>query len=246
MKKTQWFSPANLFCASGWLVVILLFCLALPRLCNRLASRPPPAQNANWAFVLADKKLELAVPWRDTRPLVIMAGDSHVELGNWYGLFSGDFAVRNCGLSRAKIGDVADLISAIGDHRPQKVVLLCGVNNLGGNDSVESCVADYERLIAAAEILLHPKRIVVLSVMPVCEPVFNFAKRELNHKISNFDRQLEKLCARRRVEYVDIRATVADNGGMLSPGLTGDGLHLNRSGYQKIADVLAPILARPD
>lgn len=245
MKKTRLFSLRNLFCCSGWLMAILAACLVLPRVCNRIFLKLPSVQKENWILLVAEKKRELAPRWHDARPLVIMAGDSHVELGGWYGLFGGAFAIRNCGLSGAKIGDVANLVSAIGDRNPQKIILMCGVNNLGANDSVESCVKDYGQLIDATKSL-RPRKIIVLSVMPVRESALDLASHKLNLKIYDFDRQLEKLCGQRQAEFMDVSAAVADKRGALSAGLTGDGLHLNREGYQKIAAVLAPVLAKPD
>jgi lysophospholipase L1-like esterase len=242
MKKMRLFSAGNLFCCSGWLVAVLAACLALPRLCDRLFLKLPSVQNENWTLAVAEKKRELSARWRDTRPLVVMAGDSHVELGDWYGLFGGAFAVRNCGLSRAKIGDVANLVSAIADRNPRKIVLMCGVNNLGADNPVESCVKDYGQLISASQSL-QPEKIIVLSVIPVRESALDAASRKLNLEISDFDRRLEILCAQRKAKFVDVSAAVADKRGALSPELTGDGLHLNRDGYRKIAAVLAPVLA---
>ena len=242
MKKMQSFSAGNLFCWSGWLVAVLSASLVLPRLCDRLFLKLPSVQKANWILLITQKKHELAARWHDVRPLVIMAGDSHVELGDWYGLFGGAFAIRNCGLSRAEIGDVANLVSAIGDRNPQKIILMCGVNNLGASDPVESCVRDYGKLIEAGKSL-HPQKIIVLSVMPVRESAFDLASHKLNQKISGFNRHLKELCAERQAEFIDAGTVVADKRGALLAEFTSDGLHLNHAGYQKLAAFLAPVLA---
>ena len=233
-------------CCSGWLLAILLAGAVLPRLYHRLWLTFPSVQNENWTLALDEKKREFAVRWGDVRPLTIMAGDSQVEQGDWYGLFGGSIAIRNCGLSRAKIGDVTNLISAINDRNPEKIVLQCGVNNLCGGDPVESCIKDYEQLISTSRALLHPRKIIVLSVMPVRESRFDQASRQVNRQIMAFNQKLENTCGRQQAQFVDISRAVAANQGGLSARLTSDGLHLNHEGYQRIAALLVPVLAAPD
>ncbi len=97
------------FCGTGWLLAVGLLCWAAPRIYHRLISQLPAVQNENWERTLTEKKRELSSPWQDPRPLIVLAGDSEIELGGWYELFAGGWAVRNCGLSRAKIADVTQL-----------------------------------------------------------------------------------------------------------------------------------------
>src|ERR1035441_10186015 len=117
------FLGSNWFCGTGWLLVVVLSCWAAPRVYRRLISHLPTTQQANWNGTLAEKKRELSSKWQDQRPLIILAGDSQIEFGNWYDLFAGGWAVRNCGLARAKIADVTQLVSAIGDQRPKSTRL---------------------------------------------------------------------------------------------------------------------------
>jgi hypothetical protein len=218
----------------------------LPRLYHRIWLTLPSAQDQQWKLALDEKKREFAKPWSDTRPLIIMAGDSQVEYGRWYELFGGAFAICNCGLSRAKIGDVANLVVAINDRNPEKVVLMCGVNNLSGGDSVQSCINDYKQLISTSRSSLHPRNIIALSVMPVRQSKLDESTRKINRQILAFNQQLENACPGLQVRFVDLSAAVADDQGGLSAELTQDGLHLNPAGYEKIAAVIAPILARSD
>ena len=192
---------------------------------------------------MADKKRELALPWRDTRPLIVIAGDSQIELGDWYGLFGGAFAIRNGGLSRAKIEDVTSLVSSLGDPNPKMMVLMCGVNNLSLKDSVSTCISNYAELLSMANSSVHPQRLVVLSVMPVRESAPDQASHEFNRQIATFNSELETLCPRYKAEFINVNPVVMDSRGGLAADLTLDGLHLNRDGYRKIAAVLAPELA---
>jgi lysophospholipase L1-like esterase len=193
---------------------------------------------------MAVKKADFARPWRDQRPLIVLAGDSHIEMGDWYDTFGGAFAMRNCGLSRAKIEDVYSLVSAMGDRNPEAVILMCGFNNLSRNDSVESSISHYQELLSITQATLHPGEIIVLSVMPLHVSAVDKTAQAINQKIAVFNRQLEKLCGEHHAVFVNVNPAIMDATGSLLPGLTIDGLHLNREGYNRLAAVLPPFLTQ--
>ena len=232
-------------CGAGWLLAALLSVWAAPRIYHRLISPRPDIQKENWNQKLAEKKQELSTPWRDQRPLIILAGDSQVEFGDLYDLFAGGWAVRNCGLAGAKIADVTQLVSAIGDRHPRLVLLMCGINNLGARESREACLRDYEVLLETIRSQLQPEAILVLSVMPVRESAVDRASRQINQNVKLFNTELAARCRERRVDFLNVDSAVADNAGGLAAGLTTDGLHLNAEGYRRLAGIVAPRLPEP-
>jgi lysophospholipase L1-like esterase len=234
----------TLFNHTGWFLAALLGCLFLPRTWNRVFLKLPSLQREQWNRIMTDKKSEMALPWRDGRPLIVIVGDSQIELGGWYELFGGAFAIRNCGLSRAKIEDVTSLVSSIGEPNPKMMVLMCGVNNLGSKAPVSTCVSNYRQLLSTVNASVHPQRLVVLSVMPVRELVVDRASHKLNRQIAVFNSELETLCPQYKAEFINVNPAVMDSRGGLAADLTLDGLHLNRNGYAKIAGVLAPEFAK--
>lgn len=219
-------------------MAVLLACLILSRIWNRIFLKLPSVQREQWVRVMADKKSELALPWRDERPLIVLAGDSHIEMGDWYDTFGGAFAMRNCGLSRAKIEDVCSLVSALGDRNPEAVILMCGFNNLARNDSVESALNHYQELLSITQATLHPGKILVLSVMPLQVSPVDKAGQAINQKIAFFNRQLETICSEHHAVFVNVNPAVMDADGSLLPSLAIDGLHLNQAGYEKIAIII--------
>jgi len=233
------------FC-SGWIFAIALVVGLLPTLRQKFFLRFPSCQKAEFERTVAAKKQQLASPWEDHRPLTIFAGDSHVELGDWYELFDGSVATRNCGLTSAGIADVNELVSGIVDREPKNLVLMCGVNDLGRGESIASCVTNYERLILNVHSTVNPRKTIVLSVMPVRNSAVDGESRSLNGRIVEFNRELEAVCGRNRAQFVDITPEVAAPDGGLSPELTKDGLHLNPQGYRRLADILAGTLSASD
>lgn len=232
----------NWFCGAGWLLALLLGFWAAPRIYHRLILHLPGIQLQNWTAVLAAKEKEVSSPWRDPRPLIVFAGDSEIEFGNWYDLFGGNWAVRNCGLARAKIADVTRLVAAIGPPHPQVVVLMCGINNLGHRDSRAACVQDYAALLAGVNSQLQPKAILVLSVMPVRESAIDRQVHEFNLNIARFNAELADCCLQHRALFLNVTPAVAGANGGLADDLTPDGLHLNPEGYRRLAQAMAPQL----
>jgi lysophospholipase L1-like esterase len=235
----------KLFWGAGWLLAIMLSFWALPRIYHRLITHLPATQKANWSQVMAGKKRELSSRWQDSRPLVILAGDSQIEWGNWYDFFAGAWAVRNCGLSSAKIADVTELVSAIGDSHPKMVVLMCGVNSLSRQESPDDCLRDYEDLLAAVRSHLQPESTLVLSVMPVRESAVDGAAHQLNVMINQFNTRLAACCRQHQVDFLNVNPAVTGANGGLADELTVDGLHLNGDGYRRLAAVMAPHLTPP-
>ena len=234
----------NLFCMAGWFLAVLLGSAIAPRLYQHLRVRLPAVRAENWRQAIEAKKKQLSeTPWKDSRPLDIIAGDSHVELGSWYELCAGNNAIRNCGLSMARIDDVAELIKAIGDRNIESVILMCGINNFGAGESVEECLSKYDTLLDVTQKTLNPKHIVVLSVMQIRQSIADSRSREINQNVLAFDTRLKLLCERRGATYVDVNSAVSTSGG-LRDEFTVDGLHLNSAGYHAGAAVICDALAK--
>ena len=234
----------GVICCTGWLLFFVLASLVLPRVCRHFHVQLPALQGDNWKQIVDSKKATLARPWLDDRPLIIMAGDSHVEMGDWYGCFGGAFAVRNCGLSRATIEDVTDLVPAIADRNPKACVLICGVNNLLQADSIESCINLYQQLLSVVRSTLNPQTILVISVMPLRASALDRDARNANEKIARFDLNLSRLCQKNNTVFVDANPLLVNSAGGLDASLTMDGLHLNQAGYDRVASILLPFLSR--
>ena len=194
---------------------------------------------------MQQKQRDLAgLSWEDPRPLSIWLGDSHIEFGDWYNLFGGALAVRNCGMAMATIRDVTDLVKSIPDQRPKTVVIMCGINSIFRGESVEECVKDYEILLNEAHRSLHPQSLVVLAVMPVRINPLDTRSQSINQKVLKFNSMLEMLCQKQGCCFLNIDASIEGADGGLSVHLTDDGLHLNRKGYRAMATAIHPNLPK--
>jgi hypothetical protein len=188
------------------------------------------------------KALIAASPWAGARPLYILIGDSHIEAGKWETLCPGPYGLRNCGLGGSKFEHVQEIVGIIPDQNVEGVLLMCGINNIGRGESADSTFNKFTSLLPAIREKLHPKRIVVASVMPI--HAADEKSRKINAVIADFNSRVKGLCATSNAPFVDVSPLVAKPDGGLSEKLTSDGLHLNDQGYRAIASSLCQSLTQ--
>lgn len=125
---------------------------------------------------------------------------------------------------------------------PKVVVLLAGTNNLpwrGPADQakvdevchgVRAIIGEFRRRVPEAAIILH-------GVLPRSQ------NPDLAPAIRAINLRLAKLADDRRVRFLDLSDRLGDQHGLLLPGVSTDGLHLELEGYEIWADALRPLLA---
>jgi lysophospholipase L1-like esterase len=224
------------------LILLGLALYGATRAYKRLWFRIPFVQNENWNTALAGRKLLISSQlWLDTRPLVIFAGDSHIESGDWYQWLQGARAVRNCGMATARIEHVTELVASLREPKIDTFLLHCGINNLGRGDSPADCLVHYTRLLDQAAAL-NPGHIIVVAVMPLRQSPVDPKSKEVNARVREFNTLLAELCQSRGIALLDLKEIIADTNGGLKDEFTNDGLHLNLRGYATITPRIFDIL----
>ena len=229
----------------GWILLFLLTWHLREHLLFRIDSWfPLTSQSARWEQIVQARTASLRdTPWQDERPLILMLGDSQVEMGNWYDLFQGRFAVRNAGLSQAKIKDVSSLANGISPIHPAMVLLFCGINDLGTGRTSDDTLKDYFQLLDQVCGDVARDRVMVLSIMPVARRRLADGSKDLNAKVQVLNANLRQHCEKEGIAFVDVSPAIS-NDGMLREDLTSDGLHLNPQGYHQLAASMQPPLLR--
>ncbi|MBV9763187.1 MAG: SGNH/GDSL hydrolase family protein [Acidobacteriaceae bacterium] len=125
--------------------------------------------------------------------------------------------------------------------QPKAVVILAGTNDLAGNtgpetlDEIEGNLESMAQLAKANGI-----RVVLASVMPVCDYIQPQTQRRAPAKIVALNAWIKDYCARHDCVYLDYFSAMVDGSGMFKRELTYDGLHPNNAGYE----VMAPLAQR--
>lgn len=130
------------------------------------------------------------------------------------------------------------------DLHPHAVVILGGTNDiagLGGDIPVDSIFQNIVTMAGLAKA--YGMKVILCSVIPAYEyaccktvaPVPLIAA--LNEKISRY-------CREEGISYVDYFPVLADEQRGLDKALTGDGVHPNRAGYEKMRRLLENAIER--
>lgn len=162
---------------------------------------------------------------------IMFLGNSITEGGNWRKLLK-DSSVVNRGISGDNTFGVLQRLDEVVRHKPSKLFLLIGVNDLSKNIPnavvIENIFAIVSKIRAGS-----PKTVIyVQSILPVNPAVKGFMTRfSKQDDILEINKQLAKYQEALKYIFVDIHDQFLDQKKMLDARFTGDGLHLNPAGY---------------
>src|SRR5215831_6576232 len=164
---------------------------------------------------------------------VVFMGDSITDSwGRRYGKFFPEKPYVNRGISGQTTPqmllrfrpDVLDL-------KPKVVVILAGTNDIAGNtgpetlEMIEGYLQSMAELAAANDI-----KVVMSSVMPVCDYIRPQTDRRPPEKILALNQWIKDYSARHKLVYLDYYPALSDEKGFFKKELTYDGLHPNTEG----------------
>ena len=112
--------------------------------------------------------------------------------------------------------------------KPKAVVILAGTNDIAGNTGPTTLEAIEDNLMSMAELAkLNRIRVVLASVLPVCDYIKPQAQRRPPEKIEALNIWLKDYAAKNGFVYLDYYSAMIDDKKMLRQDLTYDGLHPN-------------------
>src|SRR5215510_8160112 len=117
--------------------------------------------------------------------------------------------------------------------RPAVVVILAGTNDIAGNTGPTTLEAIEDNLVSMAELArANGIRVVLASVLPVCDYIKPQTPRRPPEKIVALNAWIKDYAAKNGLIYLDYYSAMLDDNKMLKQDLTYDGLHPNDAGYE--------------
>ena len=177
---------------------------------------------------------------------IYFLGDSITE---WWPLMAkevwdaefGRLRVLNCGASGDRTENILYRIThgEFEQITPRVIVLLAGINNLGGSPQLraEELARGLERIVATLRAKSPASKILLLSIFPAGE-----RSDPIRARIVETNKRVAGLADNSSVFYLDIYAKFLDPNGNLPATNAPDGLHLSANGYQIWADAMRPTL----
>lgn len=124
---------------------------------------------------------------------------------------------------------------------PKIFVLQAGTNNLsgtgsGGDAQIDDVFGGISAIVTEFQSRVPTATIIVTGVFPRSQNV------ELWPTIQKINDRLKALAETKKCRFLDINDQLADSSGRLLPGISTDGLHLDKPGYEIWARALKPML----
>lgn len=179
------------------------------------------------------------------KPLTGIAfiGDSIVQnpifnLGDWNTVLDREDCV-NYGIGGQTTVEVVDRWGDLlkGDY--DKIVILCGINDLGHGKPLYVTIANYREMFEITQEVSPDTEILVISVLPTTDVFFKDGQDQIlymNAALKNIIKEYDY------VTFVDCHSAFVEEDGYCNPAYVGDGLHPNKEGYEVIASILTPYL----
>lgn len=123
---------------------------------------------------------------------------------------------------------------------PQVVVVMIGVNNLGGGFTPEATVGGVQAVVSAVQERLPGSRILLLGILPARHR----PSEGLRSKIAEANRLLAAAGWPGLVEFRDVGAVFLDPEGTISKTVMRDFLHPTPEGYQLLSASVEPLLSQ--
>jgi len=163
---------------------------------------------------------------------IVMLGNSITESGNWRALFDDD-SVLNRGISGDNTFGVLDRLDEIVRHRPRKIFLMIGINDISRDIPDEVIAYNVREIIQKFQEATPKTEIYLQSLLPIRPdyPGFlqHFAKE--NHVIHT-NRLLREVAMEVKCRFINLFPVFMDSQERMDDRFTYDGLHLNETGYE--------------
>lgn len=164
--------------------------------------------------------------------VVMFLGNSITEGGDWKKLLNNP-AVLNRGISGDNTFGVLARLDEVVRHKPSKLFLLIGVNDLSKNIPPAVTIQNIFSIVGRIRAESPKTTIYVQSLLPVNPGHKKFPPRfNKQTDIEVINAQLRKYAEPLKYTFVDLFSAFTDSSGKLDLQYTYDGLHLGPAGYQ--------------
>lgn len=194
--------------------------------------------DSSFHFYYYDQKLSMFELMPKQKNTIIWVGDSITDMGEWNELFP-KYNTLNRGVSSDITFAVLNRLYEIIRHKPKKVFIMIGTNDISRNIPDEVIVNNYRRMIDSFQLQTPTTKIYIQSVLPTNNNFSLFKNHQnKNDHIFYVNRELKKICAEKKITYVNLYDAFLIEEGRMNPKYTNDGLHLTGEGFLKWKEVL--------
>lgn len=139
---------------------------------------------------------------------------------------------------------VLRMMSDVVALRPRAVHIMGGTNDIAGNTGPMTAQMSENNILAMTDIAQrHGIKVLIASVPPAGQ--FPWAPNiRTRPAIAELNRRLKLVARDTGSTWVDYHPVLDDGTGAMKPGMAVDGVHPSEAGYDAMAKVVDPILAK--
>ena len=179
----------------------------------------------------------------DKESPIVFAGDSIIDFCQWSELL-GQPAI-NRGINGDTVEGLQLRINEVLRHKPQKLFISVGVNDLATGKTVKDVKAEYQKLINTIQTNSPQTQIFIHSLSPVSRVSWqNQLPQNLADDIIEVNNFLPQIADGKKIVFIDTYPLFADNDKNFKTQYTIDGVHPNGKGYIKWRELLQPHLGK--
>jgi lysophospholipase L1-like esterase len=125
--------------------------------------------------------------------------------------------------------------------KPDKVFIEAGANDVYFGMEDSKTIANFETILKQLSEELPKAEVYVLSIFPndLPSPRSNASSFIW---IEQLNKELKQLCDKRSVPFIDLSATLELERALNPAYDSGDRIHLNEAGYNKVVEAISPYL----
>ena len=181
-----------------------------------------------------DANAQVPAPAANEQRVVFMGDSITDNWGRHYGKFFPGKPYINRGISGQTTPQMLIRFRPeVIDLKPQVVIILAGTNDIAGNTGPTTLETIEQNLMSMAELAkLHNIRVVLASLLPVCDYIKPQTNRRPPEKIVALNAWMKDYAQKNGLVYLDYYSAMLDDKQMFKQDLTYDGLHPNDAGYE--------------
>ena len=139
---------------------------------------------------------------------------------------------------------VLRMIADVVDLKPRAVHIMAGTNDIAGNTGPMTLGMTQDNFRMMSDIARRNGIKVILASIPPAARFPWAPTIETRQPIAEMNRWIKGYAAETGAVWVDYHPALDDGTGAMKPGLASDGVHPTETGYDAMAAVIVPILAR--
>jgi lysophospholipase L1-like esterase len=171
---------------------------------------------------------------------IIFLGDSQIEQAEWHEMFGDNPIILNRGVSGDYTAGVLARLNEVLRHKPLKIFLLVGVNDLFFQKPLPEIEKDFRSIVQRIRSESSDTELFLLSLLPVNNQVRDIGLQ--NNAVVAMNERIRQIARDFSVPYLDLNTPLTDANGNLAAKFTDDGLHINGLGYVVLKKELEAVM----